>query len=362
MLERCHTFRFDLHNLIRGEVSGPRWLLAPVIHELSSHEIEDTSSDPDLKIILQTGGAARDSAEGHETLLRWRGSHLMASWQAALMEKESGGLFLHVAGNRLTRFIVAKWLVEPAVRVVALKKGLVMTHAAALSDGKRALLVSGPGGAGKTTWTLHWLQAGHPYLADDFSIVNGGECLPYLTPLRLGFMNVLQNEVLKDMQTSLKIEAAARTMLRRATGGRVKLYLKAPLHQAVPAAKVSGPVPVAGALFLDPQKEGQSSGRVSTLSAKDFAKILSRTDGEEMHGFGGNGELPVMIRGSAFRKRQEELLTELLGDAPCLSVAARPLPERAALSSVKTLLDYLQKDQKCRDFHRSHNNCNATEY
>ncbi len=342
MLERCHTFRFSIHDMIKAQVSGPRWFLQPVVHEFAMHEIKAGSSfDPHVEAVIRQSRAVSSVPSTYKPLFEWKASHLFASWRAMLMEKENGALLLYVSGNRLTRFVLSKWLIEPAIRVAALRKGLVMTHAAALSDGDEALLVSGPGGAGKTTWTLRWLEGGHPYLSDDFSIVAGEQCFPYVTPLRLGLRNLFQSRSLKEMRAGLKIEAAARTVLRRASMGRARLYLKAPLHKAVPAAEVSHPVPVAGALLLN--KPEDSGDRASVITPHEFAGLQAQTDLEEMHGFGGDTSLPVAEGGRSFPERQEELLKDLLHDKPCLAVPSNALPPSQAIESVRSLIDVLSR-------------------
>ncbi len=341
MLERCRTFRFSLHDLIRGEVSGPHWFTAPVEHELAFHKTDIPSCDFQADVEVVISAAAYKTGPPDETLLEWEGSHLGAQWRAALVGKKEGGLLLHVAGNRLTRFIVAKWLVEPAVRVSAVTKDIVMTHAAALSDGDKAVLVSGPGGAGKTTWTLQWLEAGHPYLCDDFSFLDRGRCLPYVTPLRLGLKNVLQSRSLKQMSAAMKAEVAVRTLLRRATLGRAKFYLKAPLHKAVPHAIVSGPATLAGALLLR-KPQDKRDRKVTTLSAKEFAGLQAKIDSEEMHGFGRGNEVQLAA-GGTYLEKHERLLTELLEGLPCFEVPSLPLPEGEAIESVDNLISDFQK-------------------
>lgn|GEM_PF-5769894 len=340
MLERCRTFRFSLHNLIGGEVSGPRWFTAPVEHELAFHKSDSAPFDFKAGVEVVIGTAAYRPGALGGSLLEWEGSHLGARWRTALYEKKEGGLLLNVAGNRLTRFIVAKWLVEPAVRVAAVTEDIIMTHAASLSDGRKSILVSGPGGAGKTTWTLQWLDAGHPYLCDDFSLVDQGKCLPYVTPLRLGLKNVLQSRTLQEMGTAMKTEAAARTLLRRATLGRAKFYLKAPLHKAVPAAVVSGPAPLGGALLLRKPKDKQDR-KVTRLSAQELAELQAGIDSEEMHGFGRGKDVPL-AGGGFYLEKHKRLLAGLLEGLPCFQVPSLPLPEGEALESVDTLISHFR--------------------
>jgi hypothetical protein len=50
--------------------------------------------------------------------------------------------------------------------------GVALAHAAALSVGDQAVLVTGPSGRGKSTIALGWANAGKGYLADDFVAVS----------------------------------------------------------------------------------------------------------------------------------------------------------------------------------------------
>jgi len=54
------------------------------------------------------------------------------------------------------------------------EKGMQLTHAAAIGNDKRAVLLSGKGGSGKSTTTLSCLNAGCNYLSEDYCILS--EC------------------------------------------------------------------------------------------------------------------------------------------------------------------------------------------
>jgi hypothetical protein len=53
-------------------------------------------------------------------------------------------------------------------------QGLQLTHTAAIGDDKKAILLSGKGGQGKSTTTLSCLQEGLNYLGEDYSILQSG--------------------------------------------------------------------------------------------------------------------------------------------------------------------------------------------
>jgi hypothetical protein len=331
----AQSFNFDLHGLVRGRVTGPPWLLAPIIHELAYHQAGACSA-PEVVVELDLA-PPQSSAPSPDFPHHWRGFHLGAQWSVAARSPDSLPIRVRVRGNRLSRFIVAKWIVEPAIRVAAELKAALLCHAAALGDGQAALLVAGPGGAGKTTWALHWLGAGHPYLADDFSFIAAGNIHPYVTPLRLGAQNLIVNPVLKRMKSRAQAEIIARTALRRALLGRAKLYYKAPITSAVPGIAISRPVPLAGAIWLgdDPAAPSPSSG-AQMIGNDQMASLMTEVDRKEMHRFGDSGYLAP-----DFWDRHRSRLAQALENKPCFAAPAFALPPPSALKSVKGLLDWL---------------------
>jgi len=317
-------FFFSIHDIITGKVTGPHHLTAPVAHELDYFRTEVLES-PDLEADLCQDPAGMT--------VSWSGRHIGARWRVGFaLRKDGPGINLRFTGNRLSRFIVAKWIVEPAVRVSALQKGALMTHAATISDGQRAVLLGGGGGAGKTTWALRWLEAGHPFMSDDFSLIKGENSIPYLTPLRLGFRNLIINKSLEHMSARAKLETAIRTAARRAVLGKVKLYFKAPVQQAVPGVKIGSEVPVAGAIFLKP-------GQPRELESNAFAEAMTGIDMQEMHGFGGSFLEPPDSR--LWNAHRERLISVVSGK-PCFCLPPAALPSGRALSDVSELIDWIK--------------------
>lgn len=318
-------FHFSIHGRVRGRVTGPARLLAPVIHELQYHEDKNPDpGPPDLVIALNPEDWRRDDEKPSPSF-----SHLLAQWQIQVSALAAPPLHLRVRANFLTRFIVSKWIVEPALRLAAEQKGAVMPHAAALSDGERAVLVAGPGGAGKTTWVLHWLGAGHPYLSDDFSFIEGDTVLPYVTPLRLSARNLLVNPALKPMAFRDKAAIVMRTALRRSVLGLARFSFKAPIARAVPGVRISPPAKLAGAVWITRPK-----GRARVIAAAEMAELMAGVDWEELHGFGAASPKQNW---PAHRER----LLAALADKPCLAVPAHDLPPASALTSASDLLAWL---------------------
>lgn len=341
------SLTFNLHGLVRGRVQGPNWFMGPVRHELSAHEDKEQPIDNnnlDLDIELAHWGRGKGQARSDSTTkYSWQGKHLIANWQVSMSGPETSPRKLLFQGNLPSRNIVSKWIVEPAIRLVAEKKGAAMVHAAALSDGENAILVAGPATAGKTTWVLNWLQAGHPYMSDDFTLMLDQNLMPYITPLRLGAKNLLVNKALSRMAALDKARIVIRTMLRRALFGYAKFYFKAPIQRAIPGVKIGEPAKLAGAVWLGKEYE--------TRSPEDLAELMTEVDLAEMHGFGADfldGLNSTDHTGSTgfrgFENIHRRRLAGLLANKPCLCVPAHNLPPKDALSSIPELLLWLQQN------------------
>ncbi|HUT52398.1 MAG TPA: hypothetical protein VM658_03305 [bacterium] len=348
-------FIFSIHSLVRGRVRGPAALLGPVARELQFFRDDAGPREEalDLDIILtelgKSGGADTPVGPGNGDnsvpATQWEGRHLIARWRAALGPAGGATRELRFRGNWASRFIVSKWIVEPAVRVVMESKGAAMLHGAALSDGGRAVLVAGAGGAGKTTWALNWIAAGNPYLSDDFTVVKNGQALPYVTPLRLGLMNLMMGDRLSRLPVAAKAEITLRTVVRRASLGRLKLYYKAMPQAAAPGMRISGESRITGAIWIGRglQTRGTDRNSAKKISGDEMAARMTEVDRAEMHGFGGDAGGEGGALSDDFWSAHESRLADALMGKPCFYLPGRCLPPAAAVSSVAALMDWAEK-------------------
>jgi hypothetical protein len=339
MSSRGAPFIFSIHGLVRGRVRGPAALIGPVERELQFFRDDGSGGEEalDLDIIINDDeGAGEEGPAG----VSWKGRHLMARWRVEMNPAGTAPMVLRFRGNLASRFILSKWIVEPAVRVVVEQKGAAMLHGAALSDGGRAVLVAGAGGAGKTTWALAWIAAGHPYLSDDFTVVQNGRALPYITPLRLGLMNLMTGNALAGLPFIAKAEIAGRTLLRRASLGRVKLYYKAMPQAAVPGIRLSGAAEVAGAIWIEGRPLRGTGG--NKLSSDEMAARMTEVDRAEMHGFGGPAQTDRGILPADFWAAHQSRLADALRGKPCFSLPSG-LPPPEAVSSMSSLMEWARR-------------------
>ena len=78
--------------------------------------------------------------------------------------RDTAALPYWVSGSPL-QVILNVWLRE---------RGMQLTHTAAISNGKRALLLAGKGGSGKSTTTLACLREGLRYIGEDYCVLAPG--------------------------------------------------------------------------------------------------------------------------------------------------------------------------------------------
>lgn len=304
-------FFFDLHGLVRGRVRGPEWMIGPARRELGFFASAEPP-DLDLDIRVIPGGLKLVGQS-----FAWDGHHLGAQWRVRV--RVDSPITLEVETNQLCRFIISKWIIEPAVRVAAQRKGAVMAHAAAISDGQEGALVAGAGGAGKTTWVLSWLEGEKPYLSDDFSLYDKDKLKSYPTLMRLSGKNLLVNHAINGLSAGNKAEIWTRTLIRRLALGRLKIYFKSRPQQAIKNLKISDNVSLAGAIWLaDPKTEAGQLPR--KIDPEEMADRMAAVDEAEAHGFGA-GWLPP-----DFWPDHRRMLAAALAGKPCLMVAGRSLP------------------------------------
>jgi len=326
------SFSFNLHDLVRATVRGPEWLVSPVRSELIHYISTDHETAGELDLIVDLGYSGKPFPQDFSGT-GWHGSHLIASWKAGMEMPERSPARLVFRGNRASRFIVSKWIVEPAFRTLVEIKGNIMVHAATLSDGEKAVLVAGAGGAGKTTMALSWLSSGHPYMSDDFSVISSATSLPYITPMRIGVRNLVSNTILQKLPVSSKLEILFRTAVRQASLGKVKFYFKRTIQQIDPLIKISDSAPIAGAIVLAcPQTS--DAGESRSIQPQELADLMTKIDNEEMHKF-GQGMLD-----KDFRESHRKKLIKLFQDKPAIVVHGAPSPSEKDLVSVDALLEW----------------------
>lgn len=297
----------NVHDLCRVLVSGPDQLLEPAAREFAHYlTAPEKLGAPDLVAELSLG------AEG-PAVAGYRG----AAWRIELSRPDETPLRLRFHGNRLSRFIVAKWILEPAMRYLLTRKGFPPVHSTCLTDGETGAVIAAGAGIGKTTLLLQWLSQGYPFLSDDYTILAPKKALAYVTPLRLGARNLLETPGLRTLPFADQISILARTALRHLLLGKVRLAYKAPVRRLFPEVRLLEEVPLASVIVVTPGPRRD----LQEISPAEAADLIAAIDHQENHGFdrvllqAGEKHYPDLYR---------QKLLDILRQSPCLELGWSP--------------------------------------
>jgi len=113
-------------------------------------------------------------------------------------------------------------------------QGLQYVHAAAVGNANGALLLTGPGGSGKSTTALTCLEAGLGYLGDDYCLVSDREVFSlYATAKLVGEADFQRFPELRGWIENCERAAGHKALLNLALHRRERLVLRAPLRAVV---------------------------------------------------------------------------------------------------------------------------------
>jgi hypothetical protein len=144
--------------------------------EYGYHQVENLSQVvPQVSLNFQLASAAPEGyiRHTHKLLARW-------SYQFKL---QPGQVNLRVYGNRAAVSMVHHMLVHPSLRWLAANRGTLLLHAGAVAKNDKSLIITGKGGAGKTTTTSLVLAAGRGWQihADDYVFLGADQSKAYVT-------------------------------------------------------------------------------------------------------------------------------------------------------------------------------------
>jgi hypothetical protein len=302
----------NLHGLCRALISGPETLLAPVAFEFAHHRIApDKLGPPDLIAELSLGFSGPPTA-----------GFRLGAWQVELSGLEKPPLRLVFRGNRLSRFIVSKWIIEPALRYLLTRQGFPPVHSTCLTDGDSGVVVAAGATAGKTTLLLEWLSQGYPFLSDDYTILAPGRALAYVTPLRLGARNFIETRKLRELPLRDRLALLGRTAVRHLLLNKVRFAYKAPVDRIFPGVKLLSEVPLAMVVIL----EGEDRVGFREIPADAAADLIAAVDHHELHGF---DRILEAAGDSGHPTRYRREVGKILQTVPCLeagwSIGPQPI-------------------------------------
>lgn len=330
-----------------------------VFHGVVALEVE--SGDPRALAYFDAeyGWAAAGEEAPPAVRLRWGGEvpdgvptrhKVLARWRYRLDPREDH-LEIIAAGNRFALPMVHHMLVHPGLRLHASRRGVLLLHAAAVVHGGRSLLLTGPGGTGKTTTSSLLLAAGPDWLphADDYVfLVPGPRTLAYLTRSHLYHDLLDWVPELRARLTAgerLRVEFFGR--LRKWSGRRIQWAVRLPPERMWPGRRPVLEAPL-GALVVLARAEvdAPTLGPVEDLEPV-LEALLDMNFYEARHfrrlvlGAAGQGAVPRWW--TTWQDRERDLLRARLREARLLQltlpVETRPEHAPAARALLESALE-----------------------
>ncbi len=201
---------------------------------------------------------------------------------------DAGAVSIEAAGNRWALPMVHHMLVHPSLRLVASRGGRLLLHGAALVHQGQTVVLTGPGGSGKTTTSSMLLAHGDPAWqlhADDYVFLSSsGQTHPYLTRAHV-YLDVLQ--ALPSMREKLTPGERGRAgffgRLRHWSGERLKWPVRVPLQRLWPEREVAQEGRLAAIFLLRRSARGQPAATRMRRVREAAGQLLEMNFGEAQH-------------------------------------------------------------------------------
>lgn len=214
----------------------------------------------------------------HKALAVWR-------YRVELAERQ---VSIQAVGNRLAIPMVHHMLVHPGLRFLASHRGNLLLHGAAVAWGGSSLILTGPGGVGKTTVSTLLMAAGGPAWslhADDYVLMGDGpRTYGYLTRSHLyrsllRWLPGLANRL--TLAERLHLEVFGR--VREWSGDRLKWPLRMSAARLWPGRTLVDPARLAGIVIL--RKGQESLPRLTRLPEEEVPvpDLVDMNFGEARH-------------------------------------------------------------------------------
>ena len=315
---------FDLDGICSVKVFGASDLVGAVRRELNFYQMdpEKIPVTPDLEVELSRLSSFKPSMNpAHLPPFDFEDRHKLAKWAVRFERLGQPPHRIKFFGNYFSKMIVAKQILEPAIRWLSQPLGFIFVHSACLCKEGRGVLVAGGGGSGKTRLLLGWLSQGNPFLSDDFSILSFGEVRRYVTPLRVGARLLSESGAGKNLSAARLMEIYSRTALRRLLLNYAKLQAKLDVKELFPQIQILEKAQLKAAVVISGDDK-----TLAKIKAEDMAEQLVKINQAEMYGFARYlPELSARTNDPAcnnFFIEQKNRLRSFLENIPCYRICS----------------------------------------
>jgi hypothetical protein len=238
---------------------------------------EDIPDGAPLVRLLSPARSEGLRRQRHKLLARWRS-------RVSLGERE---VLIEARGNRLSIPMVHHMMVHPSLRLLASRGGELLLHAGALSRGGRSLILTGGGGAGKTTVTSLLLeQSGDWQLhGDDYVFLGEGRrTYPYLTRAHLyrSLTNWLP-AVRGRLTAGEKLRLGVLGRLREWSGERIKWPVRIPTDRLWPGREVCREAELAAIVLLRKGRADRPQLSRADDNGETFDRLIEMNFHEARH-------------------------------------------------------------------------------
>lgn len=149
------------------------------------------------------------------------------SFEVSNFNKESEPVILRINPNLFANRVIHEQVIDFITHFLMNLKGYPTLHASAISKNGKAIVFTGPGGAGKTSFSLFGLKNGFKFMGDDRLILNNGTVFSF--PECVGFHRENINYVSNILKKSDKLKLFLNDFINFVSRGFLGscIYLKA---------------------------------------------------------------------------------------------------------------------------------------
>ena len=147
-------------------------------------------------------------------------SFKIAKWKFEMSGFESGDTEIRISANSFATMIISGFLIDPLINFKLAEKGCALVHGSCVSKDNHAYLFTAQGGGGKTSTALYAVERGFNFMGDNFTILDKGYALSFLSPLNIFSFNLVP-VVKKNMKIKSKAEFHLKNILYKTTGLRI---------------------------------------------------------------------------------------------------------------------------------------------